>query len=73
MVVFSKPQGHVQDVDGNKSSCEKVFESKKYRRCDCMDKIGKYEVTAFTKARQDITIVSQEGKRKLSYPCVTGD
>jgi len=31
-----------------------------------MDKIGKYEVTAFTKARQDITIVSQEGKRKLA-------
>jgi len=31
-----------------------------------MDKIGKYEVTAFTKARQDITIVSQEGKRRLN-------
>ncbi|HWR27121.1 MAG TPA: 2-oxo acid dehydrogenase subunit E2 [Candidatus Thermoplasmatota archaeon] len=30
-----------------------------------MDKIGKYEVSAFTKARQDITIVSQEGKRRL--------
>jgi pyruvate/2-oxoglutarate dehydrogenase complex dihydrolipoamide acyltransferase (E2) component len=54
------------DVDGNKSSCEKVFESEKYRWCGRMDKIGKYEVGAFSKARQDITIVSQEGKRRLT-------
>ncbi|HIH00164.1 MAG TPA: 2-oxo acid dehydrogenase subunit E2 [Thermoplasmata archaeon] len=31
-----------------------------------MDRIGKYEVTEFSKARQDITIVSQEGKRRLT-------
>ena len=30
-----------------------------------MDRIGKYEVTAFSKARQDITLVSREGKRRL--------
>jgi pyruvate/2-oxoglutarate dehydrogenase complex dihydrolipoamide acyltransferase (E2) component len=30
-----------------------------------MDKIGKYEVQPFSKARQDITMVSQEGKRRL--------
>jgi pyruvate/2-oxoglutarate dehydrogenase complex dihydrolipoamide acyltransferase (E2) component len=30
-----------------------------------MDKIGRYEVTEFSKERQDITIVSQEGKRRL--------
>jgi pyruvate/2-oxoglutarate dehydrogenase complex dihydrolipoamide acyltransferase (E2) component len=30
-----------------------------------MDRIGKYEVTTFSKTRQDITIVSQEGKRRL--------
>jgi pyruvate/2-oxoglutarate dehydrogenase complex dihydrolipoamide acyltransferase (E2) component len=31
-----------------------------------MDRIGRYEVSAFSKARQDITIVSQEGKRRLT-------
>jgi len=31
-----------------------------------MDKLGKYEVAEFTKERQDITIVSQEGKRRLT-------
>lgn len=31
-----------------------------------MDKVGKYEVQPFSKARQDITIVSQEGKRRLT-------
>jgi pyruvate/2-oxoglutarate dehydrogenase complex dihydrolipoamide acyltransferase (E2) component len=30
-----------------------------------LDKIGKYEVQPFSKARQDITVVSQEGKRRL--------
>ena len=31
-----------------------------------MDKIGKYEAVAFSKARQNITIISQEGKRRLN-------
>ena len=31
-----------------------------------MDKIGEYEVLPFSKARHDITIVSQEGKRRLT-------
>lgn len=30
-----------------------------------MDRLGRYEVTAFSKARQDITIISQEGKQRL--------
>lgn len=31
-----------------------------------MDKIGSYEVKPFSKARQDIVVVSQEGKRRLN-------
>ncbi len=31
-----------------------------------MDKIGTYDVLPFTRARQDITVVSQEGKRRLT-------
>jgi pyruvate/2-oxoglutarate dehydrogenase complex dihydrolipoamide acyltransferase (E2) component len=31
-----------------------------------MDKVGKYEVQPFSKARQDITVISQEGKRRLN-------
>jgi pyruvate/2-oxoglutarate dehydrogenase complex dihydrolipoamide acyltransferase (E2) component len=31
-----------------------------------MDKIGTYQVQPFSKARQDITIISQEGKRRLN-------
>ena len=31
-----------------------------------MNKLGVYEIQPFTKARQDITIISQEGKRKLT-------
>jgi pyruvate/2-oxoglutarate dehydrogenase complex dihydrolipoamide acyltransferase (E2) component len=30
-----------------------------------MDKLGAYEIQPFSKARQDITVVSQEGKRRL--------
>jgi pyruvate/2-oxoglutarate dehydrogenase complex dihydrolipoamide acyltransferase (E2) component len=30
-----------------------------------MDRLGKYEVAAFSKVRQDITVVSQEGLRRL--------
>ena len=30
-----------------------------------MDRIGKYQIQPFSKAREDITVVSQEGKRKL--------
>lgn len=35
-----------------------------------MDKIGKYEVQSFSKARQDITLISQEGKRRLNIYCL---
>ena len=31
-----------------------------------MDKIGKYEVQPFSKARQDITVITHEGKRRLN-------
>jgi pyruvate/2-oxoglutarate dehydrogenase complex dihydrolipoamide acyltransferase (E2) component len=31
-----------------------------------MNRLGKYEIAEFTKERQDITIVSQEGKRRLT-------
>ena len=41
-----------------KSCCEKVFESLWYRWCGLMDRIGKYSVSKFSKARQDITIVT---------------
>jgi len=50
----------------NNGSCEKVFESDEYRCCDSMDKVGVYDVQPFTKARQDITVISQEGKRRLN-------
>jgi len=49
-----------------KSCCEKVFEFMWYRWCDLMDRVGKYSVSEFSKARQDITIVSTEGKRRLT-------
>ena len=52
-------------MEDNNDSCEKVFESGKYRWCGAMDRIGKFEVQPFSKAREDITVVSQEGKRKL--------
>jgi pyruvate/2-oxoglutarate dehydrogenase complex dihydrolipoamide acyltransferase (E2) component len=54
------------DEEGNNGYCEKVFESDEYRCCDSMDKVGVYDVQPFTKARQDITVVSQEGKRRLN-------
>jgi pyruvate/2-oxoglutarate dehydrogenase complex dihydrolipoamide acyltransferase (E2) component len=54
------------EEEGNNGSCEKVFEGGKYRWCGAMDKIGKYEVQSFSKARQDITVISQEGKRRLN-------
>ena len=31
-----------------------------------MDKVGEYEIQPFTKARQDITVISREGKRRLN-------
>ena len=31
-----------------------------------MDKVGAYDVQPFTKARQDITVISREGKRRLN-------
>jgi pyruvate/2-oxoglutarate dehydrogenase complex dihydrolipoamide acyltransferase (E2) component len=31
-----------------------------------MDKVGNYEIQEFSKARQDITVISQEGKRRLN-------
>jgi pyruvate/2-oxoglutarate dehydrogenase complex dihydrolipoamide acyltransferase (E2) component len=31
-----------------------------------MDKVGVYDVQPFTKARQDITVISREGKRRLN-------
>jgi pyruvate/2-oxoglutarate dehydrogenase complex dihydrolipoamide acyltransferase (E2) component len=52
--------------EDNNGSCEKVFESDKYRWCGAMDKIGNYEIQPFSKARQDITVISQEGKRRLN-------
>jgi len=51
---------------GNNGSCEKVFESDEYRWYRSMDRIGSYEVKPFSKARQDIVLVSQEGKRRLN-------
>jgi pyruvate/2-oxoglutarate dehydrogenase complex dihydrolipoamide acyltransferase (E2) component len=54
------------EEEGNNGSCEKVFEGGKYRWCGAMDKIGKYEVQSFSKARQDITVISKEGKRRLN-------
>ena len=33
---------------------------------DIMDNLGSYEITPFSKARQDIVVVSQEGKRRLN-------
>src|SRR5512137_549090 len=32
------------EKEGNNGSCEKVFESNKYRWCGVMDTVGKYEV-----------------------------
>jgi pyruvate/2-oxoglutarate dehydrogenase complex dihydrolipoamide acyltransferase (E2) component len=54
------------DEGGNNGSCEKVFESDEYRWCGAMDKVGTYEVQGFSKARQDITVISQEGKQRLN-------
>ena len=51
---------------GNNGSCEKVFESDEYRWYGSMDRIGSYEIKPFSKARQDIVVVSQEGKRRLN-------
>jgi pyruvate/2-oxoglutarate dehydrogenase complex dihydrolipoamide acyltransferase (E2) component len=54
------------EKEGNNGSCEKVFESDKHRRCGVMDKLGNYEIQSFSRARQDITVISQEGKRRLN-------
>jgi len=51
---------------GNNGSCDKVFESDEYRWYGSMDRIGSYEIKPFSKARQDIVLVSQEGKRRLN-------
>jgi len=51
---------------GNNGSCEKVFESDEYRWYRSMDRIGSYEIKPFSKARQDIVLVSEEGKRRLN-------
>ena len=49
---------------------KKYLNRMKYRCCDSMDKVGVYDVQPFTKARQDITVISQEGKRRLNVSCV---
>jgi pyruvate/2-oxoglutarate dehydrogenase complex dihydrolipoamide acyltransferase (E2) component len=54
------------EKEGNNGSCEKVFESFMYRFFGSMDNIGEYETTGFSKARQDITLISSEGKRRLN-------
>lgn len=44
----------------------KSYESDIHLYGGVMDRLGKYEVTKFSKARQDITLISQEGKRRLN-------
>jgi 2-oxoacid dehydrogenases acyltransferase (catalytic domain) len=50
----------------NNGFCEKVFESSEYRYCGSMDNLGEYEIKPFSKAREDIVLVSSEGKRRLN-------
>jgi pyruvate/2-oxoglutarate dehydrogenase complex dihydrolipoamide acyltransferase (E2) component len=54
------------EEEANNGSCEKVFESPEYRCCGSMDNVGEYVITPFSKARQDIVLVSSEGKRRLN-------
>jgi pyruvate/2-oxoglutarate dehydrogenase complex dihydrolipoamide acyltransferase (E2) component len=66
LVVSSYPGSTSTEKEGNNGSCEKVFESDEYRWYGSMDRIGSYEIKPFSKARQDIVVVSQEGKRRLN-------